>query len=46
MWRDFYRNLLQICQDHNDDGVDYGDDNDDDDDDDNDSDGNVHCRIM
>ena len=41
----FYRNLLQICQGDNDDGVDYGDDNDDDDDD-NDSNGDVPCMMM
>ena len=45
MWRHFYRNLLQICQDDNDGGVDYGDDNDDDDDD-NDSNGDVPCMMM
>ena len=46
MWRHFYRKLLQICQDDNDNGVDYGDDNDDDDDDDNDSNGDVPCMMM
>ena len=45
MWRHFYRNLLQICQGDNDDGVDYGDDNDDDDDD-NDSNSDVPCMTM